>query len=199
MKLPKGSTSDLVSKSLLTKKESKRTTFKLSNKCLEAFEWMVESYNATAKEVLDIISLSDEIIDHAIEIAKEHNEDESQKKTRKTFVISKQSLSQLNRISTKENVSRDTLIEMLILLYKSLLEKHLEEEKEKEKEALKIISNFWSEAENVEGHLDELLSEENPIRDRFGLISIITGNLYSAIKSKLSDGTPVDPDDLSQQ
>jgi hypothetical protein len=196
MKLPKEDVSDLMSKSNLIKKESKRTTFKLSRKSLEAIDWMVESYNLTAKEVFDQICSGDTVLEHAVEFVKKSEGVTSKEFTRKTFVISQQSLGLLNRTSNRQKISRDLLVNYLILLYKVLIEKNIEQEKKNEAKALKIISEFWKEAGDVEKQLTTLLGDENPIIMRFITISIIIGNLYDAIESKLSDGTPIDPDDM---
>ncbi len=80
-----------------------------------------------------------------------------------------------------------------------LLEMQAEAEKRKEEEAHKIISDFWSEAESLEDQLKALLGDESPIVDRFGYVIVLLMNLVMAIESKLSNGTPIDPDDMSQQ
>ena len=194
MKLPKEDASDLLSNSNIIKKESKRTTFKLSRASLDAIDWIVESYSVTAKEVFDICS-SSKVLEYAVKLVKEDDDKASKELTRKTFVISQQSLGLLNRTSARQKMSRDLLVDKLILLYRVLLENSIEQEKKNEKKALKIISEFCNELGEMEKQLTSLLGVENPIIMRLSTISIFTGNLVNAIETKISDGTPIDPDD----
>lgn len=198
MDLPKEEALDFIPKSIQKKKDSKRTTFKLSKKALDAFDWITEVYGINTKEVFDLLCSAQELEKYVIKFVKEQGEIDTKNWIRKTFVIDKQSLTYLNKISNTHGLSRDLMIEKMILFYQALLEKHLEEVKENEKEALKIISSFWDESQNSMEKLIQLLDDNHPIRSRFGIIQIIIENLHSAITSKLSEGTPIDPDDFSQ-
>lgn len=199
MKLSENKTSELIAKSNQAKKESKRTTFKLSTESIQAIDWMTETFNFTAKEVFDLITNKNEFFEAAVKFSTEHDDSDIKEQKRKTFVISKQALSILNNTSKNQEISRDLLVDKLILTYKSLMEKLLQKERESEEKALEIVSEFWSEAEKIQSQLSELLSEGNPILSRFGLITVIIESLYSAIDSKISNGTPIDPEDFSQQ
>ena len=199
MKLSDAKTSELIAKSTQAKKESKRTTFKLSDQSIKAIDWITETFNFTAKEVFDLISDKNEFFEAGIKFSSEHDDSDFNEQTRKSFVISKQALSILNQTSENHKVSRDMLVEKLILTYKALMEKLLKKERENEEKVLEIVSEFWSEAEKVQSRLSELLSDGNPIISRFGMITVIIESLYSAIDSKISNGTPVDPEDISQQ
>jgi hypothetical protein len=104
----------------------------------------------------------------------------------------------LNKLSKDHGLSRDLVFESLILTFKVLLEKHSENERQNEKKAHKIISDFWAKAEEVEQQLKGLLDDDSPILERFGLVVNVLMNLEMAIESKLSNGVPIDPDDMSQ-
>lgn len=187
-----------VSKTSLSEKQSVRTTFKLSESSNNAIDWLIKTNNLKPKEVFDLMCSNENLVDFAIEAVKKNGTSSSTKQTRKTFVISKQVLRLLNRYSEKHKLSRDLIVENLILLFKALLEKHAEEEKQREEKALTIISDFWSKAESVEKQLKDLLDDDSPILDRFGYVIVLLMNLSSAIESKLSGGVPIDPDDMSQ-
>ncbi len=187
-----------VSKTSLSEKQSVRTTFKLSESSNNAIDWLIKTNNLKPKEVFDLMCSNENLVDFAIEAAKKNGKSSSTKQTRKTFVISKRVLRLLNRYSEKNKLSRDLIVEYLILLFKALLEKHAEEEKQQEQKALTIISDFWSKAESIEKELKDLLDDDSPILDRFGYVIVLLMNLVGAIESKLSDGTPIDPDDMSQ-
>ncbi len=189
---------DRVSKTSLSEKQSVRTTFKLSEGSNNAIEWLIKTNNLKPKEVFDLICSNENLVALAIEAAQKNGEGSSTKQTRKTFVISKRVLRLLNKYSEKHKLSRDLVVENLVLLFKALLEKHAEEEKQREEKALTIISDFWSKAESVEKQLKDLLDDDSPILDRFGYVIVLLMNLTSAIESKLSDDVPIDPDDMNQ-
>lgn len=189
---------DLVSNTHFLESQSVRTTFKLSENSMNAIEWIIKKYSLKPKEIFDIICSNENLLNFAIETTKKNKGTDSTKTTRKTFVLSKRVLRLLNRLSNKNKLSRDLIVENLVLLYKTLLEKFAEEEKKKEKKALTIISDFYSKAELVEKQLQDILGDDNPILDRFGYVIILLMNLECAIKSKLLKGVPIDPDDMSQ-
>jgi len=74
----------------------------------------------------------------------------------------------------------------------------------KTEKALKIIDEFSSQAAAVEKHLEEIFGgpspkifeDHDPICSRFGYVMVILGNLCAAIESNISEGVPIDPDDL---
>lgn len=181
-----------------TDKQSVRTTFKLSNSSNNAMDWLIKKNNLKPKEIFDLMCSNESFVDVAIKTAKENPEVISTKQTRKTFVISKGVLRLLNRYSKEHELSRDVIVENLISLFKMLLEMQAEAEKPKEEEALKIIEDFWEKAGSVEDQLKDLLGDDSPIVVRFGYVCDILMNLEMAIKSKLSDDVPIDPDDFSQ-
>lgn len=194
MKIPEIIPSEMKTKSRLTRRESKRTTFKLSKKALGDLDWMGETYKVSIKEVFDAICANDNIVDVVVDFIKERDEKNPKQQIRKTFVISNKSLSFLNRKSNEEKITRDSLVEYLILYNKLVFEKILKDEKKNEEKALELISEFRSAAEKVQKQLAVLLSEDNPIISRFDMISIIVENLHDEVESKISKGTPVDPD-----
>ena len=182
-----------------TDKQSVRTTFKLSDSSNNAIDWLIKKNNLKPKEIFDLMCSNESFVDVAIKTAKENSEVISTKQTRKTFVISRGVLRLLNRYSKEHELSRDVIVENLISLFKMLLEMQAKAEKTKEEEAHKIISDFWSKAESLEDQLQALLGDDSPILDRFGKVIVVLWNLVQAIDSKLSNGTPIDPDDMSQQ
>ena len=198
MKNEKNKNLKRVSKISLSEKQSVRTTFKLSEDCINAIDWLLKTNNLKPKELFDLICSNNDLVNLAAEAAKINEKNISAKYKRKTFVISKRVLRLLNKKSEEHTISRDLIVEKLILLFKALLEKHTEEEKQKEEKALSIISDFWSKAEKIENKLKDLLDDDNPILDRFGVVIVIIMNLVSAIESKLNNDVPIDPDNFSQ-
>lgn len=189
---------DRVSKTSLSEKQSVRTTFKLSESSNNAIDWLISTHGLKPKEMFDLICANEKLVDLAIKEASKDAKSSPQTQTRKTFVISKRVLRTLNKCAREHQVSRDSIVDSLILIFQVLLEKQVKDEKQQEEKALPIISDFWSKAESVEKQLKDLLDDDSPILDRFGYVIVLLMNLVSAIESKLSNGTPIDPDDMSQ-
>jgi hypothetical protein len=198
MKNEKNKNLKRVSKTSLSEKQSVRTTFKLIEDCINAIDWLLKTNNLKPKELFDFICSNNDVVNIAAEAAKKDDKNISVKHIRKTFVISKQTLRLLNKKSEEQTLSRDLIVEKLVLLFKVLLEKDTEKEKQKEEEALSIIDDFWTKAEEIEIKLKHLLYDDNPIINRFGIVIIILMHLVNAIESKLSNDVPIDPDDFSQ-
>ena len=197
MELPKGKEFDFIHNSI-KKKESKRTTLKLSQKGLEAFDWISNTYHISAKETLDLLCSSDEIEKFAIDSINKDNSPDTSDWTRKTFVTTEKTLAHLNHISELHGLSRNVIVEKLILIYKGLLEKQREEEQVNEEKALEVVASITKSMDKTMNSLIGLLGKDHPICTRFSAIQIITENLYDAILAKNSSGAPIDPDFLSQ-
>lgn len=193
----KGKASEIISKAVKTKSKSKRTTFKLRSQSLEALDWLSKNLDSSAKDVLELVVTEGEIFNMVIQVAQKEKQKTPKDSVRKSFVISSKALASLNMASKKNNVSRDSILDFLLLGYKNLVKEIQEKERESETAALEIMREFMLEAEkNYFQKLRKVLSDDNPILDRFGAITIIIENLYSAIQAKLDEGTPIDPNDL---
>lgn len=190
---------DIGSKINLTEKQSVRTTFKLTKKSIDAINWLIEKYDTKPKEIFDIMCSNENLIKTVIEyLTNNNNFNNSNTYIRKTFVISKLALRSLNAYSKKNKIARDLIVDNLIFVFEHLLKKIEENERKQEEKALSIISNFWGEAEKIEKELKTFLEDEHPILTRFSYVIVLLMNLTSAIKSKLEEGIPIDPDDFSQ-
>ena len=81
-----------VSKTSLSEKQSVRTTFKLSENCINAIDWLLKTNNLKPKELFDIICSNKDLPNLAAEVAKKDDKNISENYTRKTYVISKRVL-----------------------------------------------------------------------------------------------------------
>jgi hypothetical protein len=178
--------------------QSSRTTFKLSDIANQALDDLCKTFSLTPKNILKVIFAYQSITDDAIEQAKKSQNLNGIKLTRKTIVISKDMHLSLNRISRDNKVSRDDLLNALLINFKEFFKHQIEEEKEMVKKAKNVIADFNKYLSQVENNLRSLLPEDHPITIRFGVVAIITENLISAIDNKLEKNIPIDPDDFSQ-
>jgi len=65
--------------------------------------------------------------------------------------------------------------------------------KAKRKEALKIITEFESQADDIEVHLEKILDGDDPICSRFGIATVVLMNLRMAIEANINEDVPIDP------
>lgn len=112
---------------------------------------------------------------------------------RKTHVISDQTRKVLEETAKDYEMSRDDLLENLILTVKLLTETHEKRRLEKHREALKMISNFRADAEDLEDKMHDLLGGDDPIYERFGRVVTELMSLSIDIEKEQKNGTPIDP------
>lgn len=119
---------------------------------------------------------------------------------RKTYVVKKVTLTKLSKLAKDKKKTRDLLIERTAIAFKKILEGVLSDKKERYSNVLeKTINPFWQEAEDIEGRLSKELGSDDPIVSRFSYVRTVLMTLSMAIESYLGKGTPIDPDDFSQQ
>jgi len=207
MKKPAASNNESSTFSLadLMNKKSVRTTFKISREAIEALEWLVESSETAFKEVLNVLSVllendfplnqsNPEEGTFSERIIREtKNEVMTKKKVmiRKTFVISQGSLRILQKFSKDNGISRDALLECLILDFVRSAKTHHEERSKKYETARKMVKNLSDETEKKWQKLQELLGEGDPI-----VLEVVNAgshlqNLLDAIDGYLQNGTPI--------
>ena len=183
----------------LADKQSVRTTFKLSNECVDVLNQILEKNNLKPKELFEHIFLGEffgEIIDSISKKGMDKNL--SVQRIRKTFVLSKGALRTFNKRSKKLEISRDLLVERLILITKAFLDKIAENEKKEDEKSLSIMSDFMEKVYETEDKLRSLHREDNPILERFSFGVVVMECLKGAIKSKVESGVPISPDDINQ-
>ncbi len=180
--------------------QSVRTTFRLSTGTDELLETIVKASQSTTKELLDKfakIFLKDKTFtDIVIDNAKKMTVSQG---VRKTFVISKTALTLISTTAQLRSVSRDALVESIIVIADGLIKAAKLHQPENHKKAQTIIGDFWKQADVVEKKLRDLLGDEDPVYIRFGYVCTILMNLSLAIDAEIENGTPVDPDDIGQQ
>ncbi len=143
--------------------QSVRTTFKLSERCIDALGILAVQLGIKQKTLFD--HLVDDV--HVLKtIAKEFDSMAlSDRRVAKTYVISRRTLENLELISSKYNTPRDALVELSIERILPLIEhekaKHVQrtEITEKLTEQLRQISKLLLEAESELGEDDQVVQE----------------------------------------
>ena len=197
-------TAELVKRPNPRARASVRTTFRLSAEALEGLEWLARQSGVTKKETfdelcnwLDVLKKKDVLnkdtflkLRESHELLKKHRGD----LIRKTYVISDQARRTLEKTAKDYEVSRDNLLEDLILIVKLLVESYEKKRlSDHGEEALEMIDDFWHKAEELESKLRELLGDDDPIYQRFGMVVTHLMSLSIDIEREQKDGTPIDP------
>ncbi|MBA4416837.1 MAG: hypothetical protein C0392_02835 [Syntrophus sp. (in: bacteria)] len=186
----------------LERMQSVRTTFRFSKKAEEALDRLRKTTKITMKGMLDRFAelfLKDKaatamLVKEAATVAASHDLG-----VRKTWVVSKATLTLISVTAQANGLSRDTLAESLVLLADEVIRTAKLQQPEKHKEAQKIIGDFEKQVRQIEDQLGDLLGEDDPIYNRFRFVGTILMNLSFAIDAEIKNGTPVDPDDMAQQ
>lgn len=193
-------------------KKSICTTFTLTEDGIQAIEELRKHSGITLKKLVDVLCKGVPIqgdfelkegteiplMHGVIKIAKKMDIDKSNFSIRKTMVISGRAQKVLNNISRFYNIPRDVLIDEGFTFMQSILKKRAEDYHDKHQKALDIVGKFWSHGGQIENDLKQILEEDDPILERFGLIMTVIMNLHIAIDNQLNKAIPISSDDMSQ-
>ena len=158
-------------------RQSVRATFRLSEDCIDAISILAAQLGIKQKSVFDHLMEDDEVLKNvAREI--EGAEFDRDKAIQKTFVISRRSLSFLDKISSNHNAPRDALVEYsvrrLLPIIANERKKH-----EKRKKLRDEICGHFTEGEDILARAETMLGKDDPIVDK---LQTVISNYQSALK-----------------
>lgn len=110
----------------------------------------------------------------------------AEKTVRRTVVVTKKTLTILNKFSKENNLSRDDLINDAIIYTKLWADKHNEIKIASYKEASKIINKLSEEAENAESNLLNLMGEDDPFVGEIMIAVAIIKNTQETISDEVN-------------
>jgi len=178
--LPQPSSSDLRGR------QSVRTTFRLSERAIEVLSILSVHLGIKQKSLFD----------HLLEDAESLNliAQEIQpgrlvppSRIQKTYVISRKTLSCLDRTSKAFGTPRDVLVECSIQRLLPLIAKEREKHRNR-KEILKELSEYLKQGEKILRRSKEVLGEDDPVYDRFQSAMGALFNAHSNIESFVEKG-----------
>jgi len=158
LSLPQPSSSDLRGR------QSVRATFKLTEQAIDALSILSVHLGIKQKSLFD----------HMIEDAKALNqiakelqvlEFDLPDRIQKTFVLSRRTLSCLERVSKASDTSRDALVEYSLHRLLPLIEREREKH-EKRKEALNSLTGYVKEGRKILEKARRILGEDDPVYER---------------------------------
>jgi len=155
LSLPLASSSDLKGK------QSVRTTFKLSERTIEAVSIVAAHLGIKQKSLFDHLF---EDVQSLCSIASEiqHNMPRKQTRIQKTYVISRKSLYSLEKISKDYDASRDALIEYSVRRLLPIIQKERERHKNRKK-ILPELGRYVQQGKNLLADAKALLDEDDPV------------------------------------
>ena len=171
-------------------RQSVRATFKLSEKAIDAISIVSVHLGIKKKSLIDHLFEDNESLSL---IAKEAQSDKFEQPNRiqKTYVLSRKTLSCLDRTSRSFDTPRDALVECSI---KRLLPVIANERKKhlKRKEVLNEIKEFLKQGEKLLKKSRALLGDEDPVFGKFEGAMTILLNAHSDIEFFVEKGKVIE-------
>ncbi len=141
-------------------KQSVRTTFKLSEQAIVALSLLSTQLGIKQKSLFDHLMEDVQALEH---IAREFQEFENtQKRVAKTYVISRKTLDNLERISLKFETPRDALVEYSIERILPLLKQEKEKHEKRKVIAVEVMKYLKDGLAIMEG-AEALIGEDDPV------------------------------------
>ncbi len=177
--------------------QSVRTTFLLSKKAEEAHRYLKKRLKITSKaligNVVDLVCERPEF-DRAVRKFARSNAATKLVGNRKTWVISKATLDRISQKARAMKVSRDLLLEGLILSLEGMYRALDQRKPERYSEAYELMKDFADSAEDAAERLRNLLGYEDPIVKRFHKVIGIAGSTISAIEAGIGKNPQANTD-----
>lgn len=169
------------SSSDLRGRQSVRATFKLSEKAIDAISILSIHLGIKQKSLFDHLIDDTESLNF---IAQEMRTSPSQVSHRiqKTYVLSRKTLSSLDRISKDSDTPRDTLVENSIQRLLPLIAREREKHRLR-KEVLEDFSQYLGEGTKILRKSKKTLGEEDPVTDKIESALIALMNTYDGLAS----------------
>ena len=189
MKNEKNHSLDLTNVSDLMEKQSVRATFKLSTELIETLRILSSQLGIKQKSLFDLL-LEDTV--SLNEIAERTKPDQLDKKNRvqKTFVISRKSVTTLDRISKQYDMPRDDLVEYSIQRLFPILLEERRKQLSREKAFIKIVDHF-SRGNQMLDEIRNLLGKEDPIYKSVDSILSLYDDVHKYIENFIKKGKKI--------
>lgn len=187
--------------SLPVRRQPVRTTFRISKAAHDAIKQVSKIYKIKNTEVFDaFLPNFQEVKKQIKDLDMPSFSNIKGNATRKTYLINKSTLLNIEKAAKEEKISRDSFVDFMSLALKILCDTKSSKEKSKYEKVLEeIINPFLKHAEKIEKDIIKELGNDDPAVSRFGLIIILIMHLSGAIENYLNNGVAIDPDDFSQQ
>lgn len=140
-----------------------RTTIRLSKAGHDAIERISDVKKIKNAEVLKLVLDVAAVLKNAKSFT--FTSDIGDETIRKTYVISRDTFSQLTEIAKELKTSRDVLIDKTARLLDFLLDKELQERVDKYSRFFEKVKALWDEADNMRTELSKEVEQNDPVLD----------------------------------
>ena len=182
--LPRPTTLDLRGR------QSVRATFRLSEACIDAISILSAQLGIKQKSIFDHLMENAQVLKNmAREL--ENTEFDRHERIKKTFVISRRSLSFLDMISSEHNAPRDALVEYSVRRLLPIIAKERIKH-EKRKDLLAEISNHFAKGERLLAKADEMLGSDDPIVHKLQTAMSVYKNAFGDIANFIERGKMIE-------
>jgi hypothetical protein len=167
-------------------RQSVRATFRLSEACIDAISILAAQLGIKQKSVFDHLMEDAQLLKKAARQLQDAEFDRHER-IQKTFVMSRRSLSFLDRISSKHNAPRDALVEYLVRRLLPLIANERKKH-EKRKELLAEISNHFARGEKLLSKSRAILGTDDPVVNKLETALSVYGNAFDEIVNFIERG-----------
>lgn len=167
-------------------RQSVRATFRLSEACIDAISILSAHLCIKQKSVFDYLMEDTKLLN---EIAKELEDAQfiRSHRVQKTYVISRRSLSSLEKISSDFNTPRDALVEYSVQRLLPVIAREREKHRIR-KEMLKLIGDHLQKGKMILEQTVSLLGPEDMISNRFESLMTAYQNAFTNMASFIDRG-----------
>jgi hypothetical protein len=167
-------------------KQSVRATFKLSKDTIDAIRIIASHLCIKQKSLFDHLVENIQYI-KPITFESNHAKIVKQSRIQKTYVISRKSLSLLDKILKDYDVPRDILVEYAVQSLLPIINKEREKHN-KRKKIFNDISQHLLEGQKILRKSEESLGEDDPVYDKLETAMTVYENAYRHIESFIEKG-----------
>jgi len=171
-------------------RQSVRATFKLSEKAIRAISILSEQLGIKQKSLFDHLMEDLETLNLIAEDLR-NMKTLSQDRVQKTYVISRRSLSCLERVSKDFETSRDALIENSIKRLLPLIAQEREKH-QKRKEILDALKRYLKGGNDLLKRAREILDEDDPVYESLDSAIMSLDNTFLQIQSFIEKGKKIE-------
>jgi hypothetical protein len=178
-------------------RQSVRATFRLSAACIDAISILAAQLGIKQKSVFDHLMEDNQILEHMASRL-ENDKFDRDGRIQKTYVISRRSLADLEKISKAYNASRDALVEQSIRRLLPIIAKERKKH-EKRKKLWTDISNHFSRGESLKSMAEERLGADDPIVTKLSNAISVYKNAVNDIAVFIERGKIIEEFDLEAE
>jgi hypothetical protein len=178
------------SPSELRGRQSVRATFRLSERAIEALSIVSYHLGIKQKSLFDHLLEDMEALNLIAERFKSEEFDQPNR-MQKTFVLSRRTLSSLDKVARSFDTPRDALVEYSIQRLLPVIAKEREKHRLRE-EVFGDMTQYINEGEKILRKARELLGEEDPVYNRLETAITVLFNAYHDIQSFVEKGKVIE-------